>query len=110
VDDDADETGQADYSPIVEVIFKVRCGNPDPEHISMPFVERQNLTMRMHMRRFTRLTNAFSKNVDNLKAALSLHFAWYNFCRVQGTLRVTPLMEARLIDHVWGKAELLSAN
>jgi transposase-like protein/IS1 family transposase len=99
----------ARYSParITEVISKVRSGNPDPDHISTSFVERQNLTMRMAIRRFTRLTNAFSKKLLNLKAAVALHFAYYNFCRVHSSLRVTPAMEARLTDHVWTIAELL---
>lgn len=97
------------YSPprIAEVISKVRLGNPDPDHISTSFVERQNLTMRMALRRLTRLTNAFSKKLDNLKAAVTLHFAYYNFCRVHSTLRVTPAMEAGLTDHVWSISELL---
>jgi hypothetical protein len=90
----------------VKVISKVRTGNPDPDHISNSFVERQNLTMRMAIRRFTRLTNAFSKKLVNLKAAL--HFAYYNFCRVHQTLRVTPAMEAGLADHVWSLEELVS--
>lgn len=92
----------------MEVISKVRTGNPDPDHISTSFVERQNLTMRMAIRRFTRLTNAFSKKLANLKAACALHFAYYNFCRVHSSLRVTPAMEAGLTDHVWTIAELLS--
>jgi IS1 family transposase/transposase-like protein len=96
-------------NPIIEVISKVRQGEPDAERISTSFVERQNLTMRMQMRRFTRLTNAFSKKLDNLKAAIALHFAHYNFCRVHKTLRVTPAMEAGLTDHVWSVAELLGA-
>jgi len=95
-------------SPITEVISKVRMGNPDPEHISTSYIERSNLTMRMAMRRLTRLTNGFSKKLDNLKAALAIHFAWYNFVRVHSTLRVTPAMEAGLTDHVWTIAELLS--
>jgi len=101
----------ARYSPprITEVISKVRLGAPDPEHISTSFVERQNLTMRMAMRRFTRLTNAFSKKLSHLKAAVALHFAYYNFCRVHSSLRVTPAMEAGLTDHVWAIAELLGA-
>ena len=74
------------------------------------YVERQNLTMRMMMRRLTRLTNAFSKKWDNLKAALALHFAYYNFCRVHRTLRVTPAMESRVTDHVWSLAELIGAT
>jgi hypothetical protein len=61
----------------------------------------------MQLRRFTRLTNAFSKKLDNLKAALSLHFAWYNFCRIHPTLRVTPAMAAGISEHVWGLAEVL---
>ena len=81
-------------------------GNPDPEHISTSFVERQNLTMRMHMRRFTRLTNAFSKKVDNLKAAVALHFMHYNFAKVHQTLRVTPAMQAGIADHVWSVEEI----
>ncbi len=95
-------------SPIMEVISKVRTGNPDPDHISTSFVERQNLTMRMAIRRLTRLTNAFSKKLANLKAACALHFAYYNFCRVHQTLRVTPAMEAGLTDHVWELRELLA--
>ena len=95
-------------SPIVEVISKVRTGRPDPDHISTSYVERQNLTMRMAIRRFTRLTNAFSKKLENLKAAVALHFAYYNFCRIHQTLRVTPAMEAGLADHVWELRELLS--
>lgn len=95
-------------SPIVEVISKIRTGNPDPDHISTSFVERQNLTMRMAIRRFTRLTNAFSKKLANLKAAVALHFAYYNFCRIHQTLRVTPAMEAGITDHVWTIAELLA--
>jgi IS1 family transposase len=96
-------------SPIVEVISKVRTGNPDPDHISTSFVERQNLTMRMAIRRFTRLTNAFSKKLVNLKAACALHFAYYNFCRVHQTLRVTPAMEAGISDHVWTIKQLIAA-
>src|SRR3989475_6686392 len=97
-------------SPIVEVISKVRSGDPDPKHISTSFVERQNLTMRMQLRRLTRLTNAFSKKVDNLKAAVGLHFAWYNFCRVHKTLRVTPAMQGGIADHVWEIGELLTSH
>ncbi len=97
-------------SPIVEVISKVRTGNPDPAHISTSHVERQNLTMRMAIRRFTRLTNAFSKKLANLKAAVALHFAYYNFCRIHQSLRVTPAMQAGLTDHVWELKELLAAS
>ena len=76
-------------------------GNPDPKHIWTSYVERQNLTMRMHMRRFTRLTNAFSKKVENHAHAVALHFMYYNFCKIHQTLRVTPAMEAGISDHVW---------
>ena len=81
-------------------------GNPDPAHISTSFVERQNLTMRMSMRRFTRFTNAFSKKVDNHKAMIALHCMHYNFARIHKTLRVTPAMEASVSDHVWSAEEI----
>lgn len=102
------DTPDARYSPprISGVISKVRSGDPDAERISTSFVERQNLTMRMQLRRFTRLTNAFSKKLSHLKAAVALHFAYYNFCRVHSSLRVTPAMEAGLTDHIWSIAEL----
>ena len=83
-------------------------GLPDPAHISTSFVERQNLTMRMCMRRFTRLTNAFSKKVENLGHAVALHFMYYNFCRIHQTLRVTPAMKAKVTDHVWEISEILA--
>jgi IS1 family transposase len=81
-------------------------GNPDIKHVSTSFVERQNLTMRMGMRRFTRLTNAFSKKIDNLEYAVALHFMYYNFGRIHKTLRVTPAMEAGISDHVWTPEEI----
>jgi transposase-like protein/IS1 family transposase len=98
------------YSPprIAEVISKVRIGNPSVRDISTSYVERQNLTMRMQLRRLTRLTNAYSKKLANLKAAVALHFAYYNFCRVHSSLRVTPAMEAGLTDHVWSVSELVA--
>jgi IS1 family transposase len=83
-------------------------GNPAPEHISTSYVERHNLSMRLSMRRFTRLTNAFSKKLDNHIAALSLYFMFYNFCRVHQTLRVTPAMEAGIADHVWEIEEIMA--
>ena len=83
-------------------------GDPEPKRISTSYVERQNLTMRMSMRRFTRLTNAFSKKVENLAAAVSLHFAFYNLCRVHKSLDgQTPAMAAGVTDHVWTLAELI---
>lgn len=83
-------------------------GKPDHNSVSTSFVERQNLTMRMSMRRFTRLTNAFSKKIENLEHAVALHFMYYNFCRVHQTLRVTPAMEAKVSDHIWSIDEILN--
>jgi len=98
------------YSPALCLGAEIRTvqGNPDPDHISTSYVERQNLTMRMSMRRFTRLTNGFSKKVENHAASVALHFMHYNFCRVHKTLRVTPAMEAGLTDHVWTIEEMLT--
>ena len=104
-----DPEGQRRYSP-PEVTHTEKVpvmGNPDPAKICTSHVERQNLTIRMSMRRLTRLTNGFSKKWENLWAAYCLHFAFYNFCRIHKTLRVTPAMEANLTDHVWELAELL---
>ena len=84
-----------------------RPGQPDPKHISTSYVERQNLTMRMSIRRFTRLTNAFSKKIENHAAAVALYFMYYNFGRVHQTLRVTPAMEAGVSDHVWSVEEIV---
>ena len=81
-------------------------GDPDPDHISTSYAERQNLTMRMSMRRFTRLTNAFSKKLDNYKAAVAFYAMWYNFARIHLSLRVTPAMEAGVSDHVWSAEEI----
>jgi len=96
------------YSPAkcIGCDMKVVSGNPDPKHVSTSFVERQNLTMRMHMRRFTRLTNGFSKKVDNHRHSVALHYMFYNFCRIHQTLRVTPAMEAGITDHVWSLEEI----
>jgi IS1 family transposase len=105
------------YSPAVctGVEVHVRSGNPDPDLISTSYVERQNLTMRMGMRRFTRLTNAFSKKVENLAHAVALHFMHYNFCRPHQSLdrKTTPAMASGLTDHVWTLEEvagLLDSN
>src|SRR5205814_1883899 len=94
-------------SPIMEVISRICAGTPDLDRISTSYVERQNLTMRMQMRRFTRLTNAFSKKLENLKAAIALHFAHYNFCRVHSSLRITPAMAAGISSSIWGVENLL---
>lgn len=81
-------------------------GHPDPKHISTSYVERQNLTMRMNMRRFTRLTNAFSKKVENHVAMVAIHFMYYNFARIHKSLRVTPAMAAGITDHLWSLEEI----
>jgi IS1 family transposase len=98
------------YSPAVCLGCKVETvrGDPDPKHISTSYVERQNLTMRMSMRRFTRLTNAFSKKVENHAAAVALYFMYYNFGRIHQTLRVTPAMEAGVANHVWSVEEIVT--
>jgi|SRR5882724_6034512 len=106
----ADHAGEARYSPANctgcrEVSL---LGNPNPKHISTSYVERQNLTMRMQMRRFTRLTNAFSKKVENHIASIAIHYMHYNFCRIHQTLRVTPAMQAGISDHVWDLTELVA--
>lgn len=82
-------------------------GQPDPAHISTSHVERQNLTMRMSMRRFTRLTNAFSKKLENHAHAIALHYMHYNFCRIHGSIRVTPAMEAKVTDRVWEISDIV---
>jgi len=99
--------------PVKYVTIKKVSGAPDPAHISTSLVERQNLTIRMSMRRFTRLTNAFSKKLENLTAAVSLHFMFYNFARPHQTLtkaaggiKTTPAMAAGVADHVWTLAEI----
>ncbi len=95
--------GTTRYSPakLKSAIKEVIRGNPDPRHISTSYIERQNLTMRMSMRRFTRLTNAFSKKAQNHAHAVALHFMYYNFGRIHQTLRVTPAMQAEMAEHVW---------
>jgi len=99
---------QRRYSPArcIGCDMKVVSGNPDPKHVSTSFVERQNLSMRMSIRRFTRLTNAFSKKIENHAAAVAIWFMYYNFARVHQTLRVTPAMEAGISDHVWSIDEI----
>ena len=98
------------YSPAECTGIKKRRieGDPDKALVSTSHVERQNLTMRMHMRRFTRLTNAFSKKVENHAYAVALHFMYYNFVRVHQTLKVTPAMQAGLTDHLWDIADLVA--
>ena len=106
----ASVAGEARYSPAEVVSTEVVpvVGDPNPNRICTSHVERQNLTMRMQIRRFTRLTNGFSKKFENHWAALALYFAYYNFCRIHGSIRVTPAMEAKITDHIWELAELLA--
>ena len=107
----ASETAtQTRYSPAkcLGCEKKPKIGNPDPKHISTSFVERQNLTMRMQMRRFTRLTNAFSKKLENHVASIAIHYMHYNFCRIHQSLRITPAMAAGLTDHVWEIGEVIA--
>lgn len=96
------------YSPAVctGTITGTVTGDPDPAHVSTSHVERQNLTMRMSMRRFTRLTNGFSKKIENHEHAIAIHYMYYNFGRIHKTLRVTPAMEAGVSDHVWPLEEI----
>lgn len=104
----ADGDNEKRYSPAkcIGVDLKIVQGDPDPKYISTSYVERQNLTMRMHMRRFTRLTNAFSKKVENHAHAVALHFMHHNFAKIHKTLRVTPAIEAGVADHVWTFEEI----
>jgi IS1 family transposase len=107
---EAEPVNSGRYSPprVVSASREIIYGNPDQKHISTSYVERQNLTMRMSMRRFTRLTNAFSKKVENLKAAVALHFAHYNFVRIHSSLRVTPAMAAGVSQNLWSIEDLVA--
>ena len=102
--------GQRRYSPAECIGARKECveGNPDPKHISTSFVERQNLTMRMSIRRFTRLTNAFSKKLENHALSVALHYMHYNFCRIHKTLRITPAMAAGVTDRLWSVADIVA--
>jgi IS1 family transposase len=106
---DAQGTGQRSYSPAACIGAKkvAVIGEPNKEHVSTSFVERSNLTMRMNMRRFTRLTNAFSKKFENHCCAISLHFMHYNFGRVHQTLKTSPAVAAGIADHVWSIEEIV---
>jgi IS1 family transposase len=97
------------YSPatIIGVQAATITGDPNPKHISTSYVERQNLTMRMQMRRFTRLTNGFSKKLEMHAHMVAVHFLYYNFVRIHETLRVTPAMAAGVVDHVWEVADII---
>ncbi len=106
----SERTDASRYSPGHYIASRkvVVQGDPDPAHVSTSYVERQNLTMRMQMRRFTRLTNGFSKKVENHAAMVALHFMAYNFVRIHQTLRITPAMAAVVTDHVWDLSELVA--
>jgi IS1 family transposase len=106
---EAEPAGSGRYSPpkVVSVEKEYIMGNPDPAKICTSYVERQNLTVRMHIRRFTRLTNAYSKKLENMKAAVALHFCHYNFVRVHSTLRVTPAIEAGVTKDLWTIKDLV---
>jgi hypothetical protein len=106
----AQEGPETRYSPAVCMGARktIISGSPDYRHVSTSYVERQNLTMRMSMRRFTRLTNGFSKKIENLEHAVALHYMHYNFCRIHQSLRVTPAMEAGVADHVWSIEEVIN--
>lgn len=102
--------GSGRYAPpmVGGTVITERSGSPDRSRICTSYVERNNLTIRCSVRRFTRLTNAFSKKLENLKAAVALWFAYYNFCRIHGSLRVTPAMEAGITSHIWALTELVA--
>ena len=105
----AEPHGEKRYSPAKCIGAQKReiTGSPDAKHISTSFVERQNLTMRMHMRRFTRLTNAFSKKIDNHACAVALHSMYYNFVRLHQTLKVSPAMAAGVTDRLWEMVDVV---
>jgi len=106
---EGDETNpETRYSPAVVTSTRsvVILGDPDESHVSTSHIERQNLSIRMGMRRFTRLTNAFSKKAQNLDRALALHFVYYNFARKHATIKTTPAMKAGIADHVWSLSEI----
>lgn len=104
--------GSQGYAPprFREAVSRVITGNPDRRYVSTSYIERQNLTLRMMSRRFTRLTNAFSKKLSHLKAAITLHFAYYNFCRIHQSLKKTPSMASGITDHVCSLEELIASN
>ena len=104
------DTPETRYSPpqCIGIKMDIVSGDPDPGLISTSYVERSNLTMRMHMRRFTRLTNGFSKKVENHAHAVALHFAYYNFVKIHQTLKTTPAMAAGVTNRLWEIEDLLA--
>jgi hypothetical protein len=105
----AEPGGEKRYSPAkcIGAVKREITGNPDPKYISTSYAERQNLTMRMHMRRFTRLTNAFSKKIENHACAVALHSMYYNFVRLHQTLKVSPAMAAGVTDRLWEMVDVV---
>jgi hypothetical protein len=105
----ADPQAETRYSPAkcIGAEKKPKIGNPEAKHISTSYAERSNLTMRMHMRRFTRLTNAFSKKIENHAAAIALHTMYYNFVRIHQTLKVTPAMAAGVSEKLWEVSDMV---
>jgi hypothetical protein len=105
-----DVEGQRRYSPATCIGCEIKAvtGNPDPDHISTSYIERANLTMRMGMRRFTRLTNGYSKKLENHAAAVSLHMMFYNFGRKHMTLGTSPAVAAGVADHIWDVEEIVA--
>ena len=106
-----DREGEQKYSPpeVVETVTKIMIGDPDPSRICTSIVERSNLSMRTSIRRLTRLTNAFSKKWEHLRAMLAVYFAFYNFCRIHSSIRCTPAMESGITNTVWSLRDLLAA-
>lgn len=106
----ADPIGPERYSPprVSEVVSKRIQGNPDEKHITTSHVEAHNLTIRMSLRRFTRLCTGYSKKLENLKASVALYFAYYNFARIHSSLKMTPAMQAGISDHIWKWDEILA--
>ena len=106
-----ENVGRERYSPgeVVNAIPTPISGNPDLDYVSTSHVERANLSVRMHLRRFTRLTNGFSKKLSHLKAAVDVYMAWYNLCRYHQSIKMTPAMAAGITNHIWELPELLSA-
>ena len=105
----ADVESERRYSPVVCQSCTVRPmqGDPDPKRISTSYIERQNLTMRMSMRRYTRLTNGFSKKLENHAAATAIHFLYYNFARIHRTIRMSPAMKAGVTDRLWSIRDIV---
>jgi len=100
----------ATYQPVIGVTKKRIVGEPDKKHVSTSFIERNNLTMRMCMRRYARQSNAFSKKIENLRCAVALHFMFYNFARIHQSLKMTPAMKAGVSNHVWDMEEIVSLS